>query len=172
MATTMDLITFAQSEHILAAFTRQDSSGPQPDAADLVGDGLLLRDPVSGDTLVTLPADQLAVKTVDLREDVLLTARRFSLRDNLPEQDPQPGPNPVQLDGMLVTVVSPNPAPRDLEAWVYIEGSAGLEPILHKVEIAETTLQGSENLMLPPGDYRVLALLPGYQPALVRLNVA
>lgn len=166
MAGKMDLITFAATGHVLAAAVRQDTSGAQPDAAALVGDGLLLRDPASGDIRVTLPPVYLAVQSADLREDVLLTARRFQMMDNLPEVAPATlGAAPVTLTANKVTVTLPANAQSDLAAWVYIDG--GAQPVVQQVQIPSGSPSNFETLSLPAGSYHALVLVPGYEPALL-----
>ena len=170
MAAKMDLLVAPSTGHILAAALRNNTAGPTPDAAALVGAGLLLRDPENGDTLITLPPEHLAVQSVDLRDDVLLTARNFELVDNLPELKNELVATALALDGTNITVTVDDPAPEGgTIVWVYIEG--GVQPIVQKVEIAKTLTTASEPLALPPGDYRALVLPPGYRLEIVEISV-
>ena len=107
MAEKMDLIVAGPDFHVLAAALRHNTAGAAPVVADLVGDGLKLRDPTSGDTIVSVPAEELKPAQVDLREDVLLTAHNFTLVETLPEEGAVPHANPIQLDGATITANLP-----------------------------------------------------------------
>lgn len=170
MAGKMDVLIVPSTGHILAAATRGDPSGPAPDVAALVGSGLLFRDPVTGATQLTLAAQHLAVQSIDERDDVLLSARRFVLEDNLPELGDQPAAAPLTLNGATISVGIPAPAPEGGEiVWVYIEG--GPQPIVQRVEVPHTATTGSEPLLLPPGTYRALVLAPGCESLVVERTV-
>jgi hypothetical protein len=107
---------------------------------------------------------------VDLRDDVLLVARNFVLVDGLPEEGDEPAANPVSLNGANITVSIPVTAPEGgAMVWVYIEGPP--QPIVHRVQVPELTLTGSEPLPLPAGDYRALALAPGVRARVVEITV-
>ncbi len=162
MAAKMDVITFNATGHVMAAAVRQDTGGGSPSAAALVGTGLLLRDPATGDTRIALPPERLLVTSIDLREDVLMTARRFALVNDLPEVPPgQLGAAAVALAGGKVTVTVPVAATSDLGAWVYIDG--GVQPVVQQVTILKTATSGAEPLSLAAGNYRALVLVPGYE---------
>jgi hypothetical protein len=167
----MDLLIAGSTGHVLAAALRNNTAGAQPDAASLVGSGLLLRDPDTGNTQITLPAEHLAVQSVDERDDVLLTARHFQLVDKLPElKDELAVATPLDLDGTQITVAVDDPAPEGgLTVWVYIEG--GMQAVVHNIEIAETLSTANEPLALAPGDYRALMLAPGYRMHIAEITV-
>ncbi len=114
--------------------------------------------PPTGDTRIALPPERLLVTSIDLREDVLMTARRFALVNDLPEVPPgQLGAAAVALAGGKVTVTVPVAATSDLEAWVYIDG--GVQPVVQQVTIAKTAASGAEPLSLAAGNYRALVLV-------------
>ncbi|WP_419694226.1 hypothetical protein ACN2CC_26470 [Mesorhizobium muleiense] len=170
MASKMDLIMAGAAGHILAAGVRQDMAGPQPGAAALVGDALMMRDPVSGNTLLNVASAHLSVQAVDLRDDVLMTARDFILVDSLPEKGADPHATPVQLDGATITVNLPSAAPEGgATVWVYVEGAP--QPIIHQVEVLETSTSANEPLVLPSGDYCALVLAPGCRAAIVETSI-
>ena len=56
MAAKMDLIVAGPANHVLAVAVRQDSSVSLADATALVGEGLPIFDPATGDTIVTVLA--------------------------------------------------------------------------------------------------------------------
>lgn len=165
MAEKMDLIVAGPDRHILAAALRHNKAGADPAVTDLVGDGLRLRDPVIGDIIVAVPAEELALVQVDLREDVLLTARNFALVDNLPEEGVKPHTDAIKLNGTHITVKLPAAAPQGAKVWAFIEG--GPQPIVHKLSIASNADTSSEPLQLPSGTYRALVLATGVRAALV-----
>lgn len=165
MAEKMDLIVAGPDFHVLAAALRHNTAGAAPVVADLVGDGLKLRDPTSGDTIVSVPAEELKPAQVDLREDVLLTAHNFTLVETLPEEGAVPHANPIQLDGATITANLPAVAAQGANVWAYIEG--GPQPIVHKLAIAAGASTVSEPLQLPNGNYRALVLATGVRAALV-----
>jgi hypothetical protein len=171
MAGKMDVLIVPSTGHILAAATRGDPSGPAPDVAAFVGSGLLFRDPATGATQLTLAAQHLTVQTIDERDDVLLSARRFVLVDNLPELGDAPAIAPLTLNGSTIAVAIPAVAPEGGEVvWVYIEG--GPQPIVQRVEVPEFVATGSEPLLLPPGTYRALVLAPGCESVVLERTVA
>lgn len=165
MAEKMDLIVAGPDRHVLAVALRHNKAGADPAVADLVGDGLRLRDPETGETIVTIPAEELALVQADLREDVLLTAHNFALVDNLPEDGAPPHANPIQLDGATITVNLPAAAPDGAKVWAFIEG--GPQPIVHRLEIAAGGSTSAEALQLPNASYRALILATGVRAALV-----
>lgn len=170
MASKMDLIVAGPAGHILAAGARQDMSGPQPDAAALVGDGLMIRSPASGGTQLTVVAAHLRVQSVDLRDDVLLSARDFVLTENLPEKGAAPAAVPVALNGATVTVNLPGFAPLGgTRVWVYIGGAA--QPIVHQLLVPQGANTIFEPLALPRGEYCALALAPGLSAAIVPISI-
>ena len=170
MASKMDLILAGPAGHILAAGTRQDLKGPQPDAAALVGDGLRIRDPVSGETRLSVVAAQLSVSTIDLREDVVMMAPRFILVDGLPEEGANPAATPAAFNGTTVTVNLPVADPNnETTVWVYVDG--GPQPIVQKVQVAKGLTTKAEPLVLASGDYTALVLTPGCRAAIVETTI-
>jgi hypothetical protein len=173
MAAKMEILFVPSTEHILAAAVRGNIAGAPPSAASLVGAGLLFRNPASGDTLITLPAEHLAVQSIDRRDDVLLTARRFVLVDGLPELASAPAatpPGPLQLNGTTITVNLAVAAPAGGSVvWVYIEGAA--QPIVQRVQVPQASTVGTDPLLLPPGSYRALVLAPGHEPVALQETV-
>jgi hypothetical protein len=167
----MDMIMAGPGGHILAAAMRQDSSGPQPDAAALVGDGLMIRDPVSGDTLLTVASAHLSAQwTDDVRDDVLMSARDFLLSDGLPEKGGDPHVTPVVLNGSTITVNIPVGNPASVSTvWVYVEGAA--QPIVQQVQIDKSAVMAVEQLVLASGNYCALVLAPGRTAAIVKATI-
>ncbi len=158
--------------HVLAAFLRGDAAGPVPDLPSLVGEGLLIRDPATGVTQLTLAPQYLALRSIDLRDDVLMTPRQFVLIDNLPEIGAEPAAAPVTLTGTTITVALNEPAPSGGSiVWVYIEG--GPQPVVHRIEVpaSQTVPAGPDPLMLSPGPYRMLVLAPAHRPIVVEASV-
>ncbi|MDJ0653701.1 MAG: hypothetical protein QNJ40_06095 [Xanthomonadales bacterium] len=164
----MDLLVYKDTGHVLAAGLRQDRGDSDPDVEEFVGDGLILRDAASGETLVTVPPDHLELRTIDQRDDVLMTARSFVLVDDLPEQKTDPG-DPLELDGAKIEVTLPAAAPENLAVSVLIEG--GPQPLVHQVDLLKGSTVGTEALNLPSGDYRALVLIPGYRLSLEKVTV-
>ena len=169
MAEKMDLIAAGPDFHVLATALRHNQAGAAPAAIDLVGDGLRLRDPTNGDTIVTVPAEELKLAQVDLREDVLLTAHNFALVEGLPEEGAVPHANPIQLNGSTITANLPAVAPEGANVWAFIEG--GPQPIVHKLSVAAGASTASEPLQLANGNYRALVLATGVRAALVTETV-
>ena len=158
MAALMDLIVAGPENHILAVAVRHDGSGAAPDARALVGDGLPIFHPATGDTVVTVAAEQLRVETLDLRDDVLMEPYGFIIEDGLPEPSGAAHATPVVLNGTNITVNLLNNVPADgATVWVYIHGTQ--QPIIHQVEVASGNT-ATEPLLLPPGPYGILVLAP------------
>lgn len=157
-AAQMDLIVAGPEKHILAVAVRRDVTGAAPDAAALVGEGLPIFNPATGDTVVTVAAEHLSVETVDLRDDVLMEPYGFVMEDGLPEPSGAAHGTPVVLNGSSITVNLLNNVPADgATVWVYIHGTQ--QPIIHQVEVASGNT-ATEPLLLPPGPYGILVLAP------------
>ena len=170
MASKMDLIIAGPARHILAAGIRQNMSGPQPDAAALVGEGLIIRDAKSGETQLTVSAANLSVQSVDLRDDVLMMAREFLLVESLPEKGAAAVGTPVVLDGSTIVVNIPTAAPEGgATVWVYIAG--GVQPIVHQVQVPKAAMTASEPLVLARGTYCALVLAPGCKAVIVPATI-
>lgn len=171
MPAKMDLVITAVTKHVLAAALRGDTTGPAPDVASLVGAGLVIRDPVTGNTRLTVGPEQLAVQSVDVRDDVLLTANQFLLADNLPELGTKAAAPPLDLTGTEIKVHVLDAAPdQGTNVWVYIEG--GPQPIVQQVLIAKGLKDGSEPLLLAAATYRALVLAPGVEAKYIEITVA
>jgi hypothetical protein len=169
MAAKMDLIVAGPANHVLAVAVRQDSSGTAPDATALVGEGLPIYDAATGDRIVTVLAEQLAVQSADLRDDVLMAARGFVIDNGLPEPGGNPAATPVQLDGTNITVNLPVAASSSGDTvWVYIQGAQ--QPIIHQVQVISSTT-ATEPLPLPPGPYGVLVLAPKVRGVVQKITV-
>jgi len=169
MAALMDLIVAGPENHVLAAAVRRDGSGAAPDARALVGDGLPIRNPATGDTLVTVLAEQLKVQSADLRDDLLMDARGFVIDNGLPEPGVAPAGTPVQLNGTTITVTLPYSAPSSgATVWVYIAG--GQQPIVHQIQVT-SAFSASEPLPLPPGPYGILVLAPKVRAAVATITL-
>jgi hypothetical protein len=171
MASKMDLIVAGPDRHVLAAAIRHNQGSGPPAIVDLVGTGLRLRDGSSGDILVSIPPEQLALAEADLRDDVLLTARQFVMAENLPEEGIAPAASQVQLNGSQITASVPAAitVTANANVWAYIEG--GPQPIVHRLTIDKSMTTASEPLHLPAGQYRVLVLATGVRAALVNETV-
>ncbi len=163
----MTLIVFAETGHVLGAFTRTADPEGAVEAAAVVGDGLLIRDADSGGRLLTVEPQHLAVEIVDREDRVLLAHHRYAVVDGDPQEQPAQTGAPVVLDGMEVKLTPGLPgggAPEDLEAWVQVQGP-GIEPVVAKVKIESGDVDGTASMTLPPGPepYDVLALVPGFR---------
>ena len=158
--------------HILAACLRGDAAGPLPEVSSLVGTGLLIRDAETGVTQLTVAPQYLAIRSVDLRDDVLMTPLQFVLVDNLPEIGAEPAAAPLTLTGTTISVTLNVAAPAGgATVWVYIEG--GQQPIVHRIEVpaSSTVPANPEPLMLSPGTYRALVLAPEHRPIVVETTI-
>jgi len=169
MSSTMDLVVFTATGHVLSAAVRDQVAGGQPNISDFVGNGLWLRDPATGETLLVVDPELLSSTSVDRRDSVLLTARNFGVVDNLPEELGQLGANPVQLNGANLTVALPGNVSANTEVWLIIGGTSG--QIVQKVQVPSGQASGIEPLTLQSGDYTVLMLAPGYRTTVVEEQV-
>ena len=76
----------------------------------------------------------------------------------------------LDLNGTTITVNLAVAAPAGGSVvWVYIEG--GAQPIVQRVQVAQTSTVGTDPLLLPPGSYRALVLAPGHQPVALQETV-
>lgn len=166
----MSLIVFAETGHVLGAFTRAAAPEAVVEPAEVAGEGVWIRDAESGERLFTVEPQHLKVETVDRRDAVLLAHLRFALVDGLPQEH---GPiTSVTMTATLITVQFGGlPAAAEIKAWVQVEGGPGDVRVVLQVTIPQTMNQGTAALTSSAGDYRVLALVPGFRTFVATLNV-
>lgn len=157
----MTLIVFAETGHVLGAASRMADPEGERTAEQLVGDGLELRDPETGDLLLTVPAQHLEAKIVDRIQQTLLAPYDYVLEGEMAEQKEELA-TPVTLDisENEAKVDVPVPVLQPTKAWLLV-GKPGDDPVLTSAEISGTS--GSASLNISAGKYRVLALIPGYR---------
>ena len=170
MSELMHLVVHPAMQHVLAAALTVEGGTPPPDANSLIGEHLLFRNPETGAVEATVAAANLQVQTMAAREDVLMTARRFQLVDGLPEPKDDDA-QVTTLDGNDITVKLQSPAPKDETVWVQVEGDTLVDPVVHRVNVAETATAGTEPLPLPNGDYRLLVLAHRHRATVVHASV-
>ena len=167
----MSLIVFEKTGHVLGAFTRTADPEGTVTAEDVVGDGLALRDPDTGDDLVSVQPQHLTVQTIDRRDDVIVSHRSYVLEDGVAtERSALAAATALQYGGSTLTLTLPNAPSEDIEAWVQIEDDQS-QPVVLSVEIFSSGTQGTASLTLTPGDYGVLVLVPGYRALVGSLTV-
>ena len=160
----MSLIVFVKTGHVLGAFTRAAAPEAALEPAEVAGEGIWVRDVTTGERLLTVEPQYLAVETTDRRDTVLLAHRRFVLVDGLP-QEQGTSLTGLTLSATTLTLTLPANASEDLEAWVQVEGGPTGDRIVTKVEIPSgqgNTPVITQQLTLAPGDYAILALVPGF----------
>jgi hypothetical protein len=166
----MSLIVYGATGHVLGAFTRAGDPEGAVTAEQVVGDGLLVRDPDTGETLLTVAPQHLEVKSVDRRDDVILAYRDYVLEDNVPVETLSTTGVVTYVAPSTLKITLPSAAPRDLKAWVQIEDGMP-QPIVTPVDIVKGDTVGSAVVTLTPGDYNVLALVPGFRTLIFVLTV-
>lgn len=171
MTEQMSLVVFARTGHVLGAVTRTANPEGKLEPPDLVDDGMQLRDPTTGEQLLIVEPDNLKVVSVIRREPVLMTPRRYVVVDDVPQPepdlyDPIGGTPPVQFAAGKITLTLPAATSENLEAWVQVEGGPVPARILLelKIVLAVSNIATTDDLPLAPGDYGVLAMVPGYRP--------
>lgn len=157
----MSLIVFAKTGHVLGAFTRAAAPEAAVEPAEVAGEGIWIRDVASGERLLTVEPQHLAVETVDRRDAVLLAHQRFALVDGLPQE--HGAISGVVLTAAQVTVQIGPATPEELKAWVQVEGGPGGDRVVLQVTIPQAANSGNAALTSSPGDYTVLALVPGFR---------
>jgi hypothetical protein len=168
----MGLIVFAETGHVLGAFTRQGDPEGALDAEAVVGEGVWIRDEETGGRLLTVEARHLKVEVVDRSDRVLLDWQRYVVEKGVPDEPGQQIPS-ATLDGTDLTLTLPANATEEVEAWVQVEGGPTNERIVQKVEIPIGAGNPAikDRLPLPAGDYVVLALVPGHRAGLTRVTI-
>lgn len=160
----MSLIVFAKTGHVLGAFTRTAAPEAALEPAEVAGEGVWIRDVASGSRLLTVEPQHLKVETVDRRDAVLLAHRRFILVEGVTQEPPtMANVNSVTLSGTQLTITLGASPPEDVEAWVQVEGGPTGERAVVPVPILHTQNAVNATLSLSPGDYAILALVPGFR---------
>ncbi len=161
----MSLITFEATGHVLGAFTRTADPEGDVQAADVVGDELLLRDPDTGATVLRVPASQLLVETVDRLDQVILLHRSYVVEDGLPlEQGNELNAGAVTYNSANneIEVALPFNYTEDTEGWI-VTDDLSTPPVIRKVAFAAATSPGTAAASLQPGDYGALVVAPGFK---------
>lgn len=169
----MSLIVFGETGHVLGVFTRTADPEGATTAEQVVGDGLVLREPGSGDPRVRVREQHLKVETIDHRDEVILSHGDYVFEDGVPmERAEISGGGGVAYDRTTktLTVTVTNSLAEDGEAWVQIENDQD-EPIVIPVEMAAGTNSGTSLATLAPGEYGVLVLAPEHRTFLGTLSV-
>jgi len=168
MTEQMTLLVNSHTQSVLAAATLRGQSGSDLEAADLVGEGLEIRNPADGQVLLEVEPDELEVKTADLLGDVLLQPRAYALVDDQPAlQISTPG---IIKTGTGVRVTySALPAGEKAKVWVQLEGGFQDERF---VLTAEGTSGGTSvdiNHTLPAGTFEALVLVTKHKATVAQI---
>ena len=174
MTEKLHVVIHQTTNHILASATGPGEAGTQPDLESLYGESLLLREPVSGDTHITVDAEYLTSKDVDFREDILFTPTRFVIVDSLPEHKDEFGNDGtvLALTRTDITITLPAITPDPLTFWLQLESDQLTDPITRVINVQKDQNSATESEVLPPGDYRVLMLGPDSRATILGMNVA
>ena len=166
----MSLAVFGETGHVLGALTGKGELSNV--ASDLVGESLQIREPVTGEILLSVEASRLKVELVDRQDQALLAARKYALVDGVPEE--QGNISSLTLTGSQIQLTLPDDTTQDLEAWVQVEGGGTSVRIVRKIEIPRGHPKATpvtEALSLDSGDFGVLAMVPGYHAWTGRVTV-
>lgn len=176
MTEKLHVVVHKTTNHILASATGPDEAGTAPDTASLFGESLLIRDPVSGETQITVDDVHLKAEEIDFREDILFTPGRFVIVDGLPEHKEEFGDDGKTLDVTRteITVTRPVVAPpvEALVFWLQLESDQLNAPITQIINLEKDKFTTTESTVLPPGNYRILMLGPHSRATVIEKNVA
>ena len=159
----MTVMTVASTGHVLGAIFRRGGA-EVTDAAALLPDGIVVRDPATGIVQFVVPARQLTPKSVALVGDCVLRPRAYAMKagaenevEPLLTQTAQPAA-PLSANGVKVTAAAANQP-----AWALVMPAGGGDPL---VASGKSAAAGDFTLPLavPPGTYNVLILLQGSKP--------
>lgn len=168
MSDRVTLVVAKETGHVLAVATRRTAPDGEVEPAQLVGDGLQIRDPANGAVLLTVEPDSLDVKTADGIDDLLLQPRIYIVKDGQPIVGTTGVTATASPTGVAVTL--PAAPAQEAKAWVQVEGGT---PPLRLTQSAKTTVANvTLNMTLQAGTtYQILALVEGHQAELAA-NVA
>ena len=164
MTGSMTLVIHKDTKHALAVATKAANPDENPAAADLVGDGLLIRDPTTGQTLLQVAADDLEAIVTDADGSVLVAPRHFEFDNDTASELPALNNPLIGLNGTQVTVNLNANVTQETDVPVYILGGQMAVTEKVTVTIPANNQQGSGAATLGNGAYHALALPPGFRP--------
>jgi hypothetical protein len=162
----MTLIEFKRTQHVLAAVTKHGDPEGTLAPSELVGNGLSLRDPASGNPRLTIEPQELKVEVVDRIDQVLLAPQRYAVINGVvEEQIPLTSDPIITFDGTNIQLQLPTNGP--LDVWVQVDGPpASSIRLVRALKIPNDTTNQTdpESMPLLAGAYFILVLAPGYRP--------
>jgi hypothetical protein len=169
----MNVVTFAQTGHILGVVTLSAQAGSQVAVNDVAPQGLMMRDSQGNGLHTLVDATALQVAEVNLDTRVLYRPQLFAVIGGRAEQQTY---NPLTLvsatlNGSTVSITLPSNVTDNTEVYVQIDGGALSEPIVRAVTVTAGTNTGSESLQLSGGDYLVAIFAPGHASVLQAVTV-
>lgn len=169
MADKMTLLYVEAVGQVVGALTRTAAPEADRPAADLAGEAFALRGE-PGEAEFAIPADEIAVATVDRDDAVLLEPSRYHVVDGvsvLPGGQVNavtPGAEDVTVDVSIEPENLPEPATSPVTAWVLFQNGATAAPVVVTAEIpVGETKSAAFRPPVDPGDYDVLAMAEGYR---------
>ena len=163
MSQKMIVLTFAATGHVLGAVTRAGQPETLPKPVDIVGDGLLVRDPDTGQLEIHVAPERLSSVLVDRADHVLVNPKTYAIENGLVEEQPALPADPLTLDGTSIDIDVGAAVSEDTDVWVQIESDALLNPLIRLLQIPESDQKVSEALTLPAGDYSALVMIPSFR---------
>ncbi|HMG72002.1 MAG TPA: hypothetical protein VK582_00760 [Pyrinomonadaceae bacterium] len=191
MSAKMQVLFVKQTGHVLAAFTRTSDPEGKPKVNDLVGSGLLVRNPkilattgTTGGEEITVDPDSLDVSVIDFNPDVFRSPSGFAVSGGTAELlGPVTPEVPVLAEDKLTVSLGPASAPvnapDDLKVWAMIEKiltPTDTEPLRRIMEgkikktethtdLSPTIKPGGAGATIPlTSKYYALTLVEGRQP--------
>ena len=161
MADKMTLIFVEKTGHALGVLTHAGNPEAKFEIRDLVGEGLPIRDPETGELWLTVETKWLKSDVFDLVGGALLEYDSYVVETNQPVFHSKLAPTEVKLETTGVTVTSDQVIKKNEFVWVQVENSSG-ERIAQAQPGDDLNKVVKIGMALQPGDYRVLALVPGF----------
>lgn len=175
MTQKMSVIYGNVTGHVLGVVTRAGVPDGKAQVKDLIGDGLLIRDATLGETLLTVEEQWLKVTAVDFLGDLVGRPTNYSMdNDQAVFLTKDLDADPVHLTQTGVKVKFPAALASGAKVWVLVEGGPGDARIAKDAAPAAGPPAPTDVTIpigLQPGDYRVLALVPGYRPFAVKTTL-
>ncbi len=164
-------------EPVLGAVTRTSDPDTELAAEVLVGDGLPVRDPVSGEDFLVIAPNQLRLEAVTKDDAVLANPYRYVLVNGSPTIAAELPDNTITLNltptpGQLKYTL-PAVATTSYKVWISIRDESGyVQQVRINVPAFSPVIDPIPKTMtLSSGAYRVLTIVPGFPRQIVEKKV-
>jgi hypothetical protein len=163
MTSKATVVVVQATGNVLGVVTHEGDPERARSAAEVAGGSFPLREPTSGDVLFDVPLAELGTTAVPVVDDLLKTPQRCVVTDGAAGLGISDQTHGVDITATEIKVtVGADPKEREVRVFVERGQGSDRERTVHRVTIPENKAVGSKIATFDPGDYDVLAAVPGH----------